>query len=96
MKRVKIEIEVEVPDGYKWVAVDSDGEITATDAEPVVSQHGSYWEKSPGDNNTQCRIINWRETLTEVNDGRLRHEANEKIRRRLANKMARKARKKAR
>lgn len=69
MKRVKITIEVDVPDDAKCVAVDEGGRISAFRAQvrsveqrDVISS--GFWT---GNFAGKCRVTNWRETLTEVN-----------------------------
>jgi hypothetical protein len=74
MKTVKILIEVEVPDNAKQVTVDENGEVWSYEY-GTVNQSGKddaglgIWRAS-GSGCKRCRVSNWKETLTELDDGK--------------------------
>ena len=61
MKTVKIEIEVEVPDNFKWVAIDSNGYAFGYIQKPT--SEAQAW----GGEIIEI-ITNWRDTLTELRE----------------------------
>lgn len=65
-KRVKIEIEVEVPEKYKYVAVDEycPG-IYGYTHHPFLDDPAGEWDMTGGCFD-RVQAINWRDTLTEV------------------------------
>lgn len=68
MKTIKITIEVEVEEEYKFVAVDRDGDIYKYSGRPFLST-GDHWKLNHYyDYCKKCdfSIVNFRETLTEV------------------------------
>lgn len=66
MKTVKITIEVEVPDDASQAAVDDIGQPWSFGGNAEIFDCDSFGQIWTGKNCTQCRVINWRETLTEV------------------------------
>jgi len=69
MKKVKLEIEVDVQDTTKYVAVDKDGTIIESEYSMVAPDDSIVWiaENCGGSEWTEIDTIsNWRDTLTEV------------------------------
>ena len=66
MNTVKITIEVEVPDNATQAAVDDTGQPWSFCGNAEIFDCDSFGQIWTGKNCTQCRVINWRETLTEV------------------------------
>lgn len=71
MKRVKIEIEVEVKDTTNYVAVDKDGTIIESEYNMVAPDDSIVWTASNTDlSNDEVQeihtIVNWRNTLNKV------------------------------
>lgn len=66
MKTVKITIEVEVPDNASQAAVDDKGQPWSFSGDAEIFDCDSFGQLWTGKNCTECRVINWRETLTEV------------------------------
>lgn len=71
MKIVKIMIDVIVPDGCKYIAMDSDGEVYAYFEKPKLhmpeySPNDGYWYSSDSSKDEKLVPTNWCETLTEV------------------------------
>lgn len=71
MKKVKIEIEVEVRDTTKYVAVDKDGTIIESACSIVAPDDSIVWIASNTDLfNDEVQeihtIVNWRNTLNKV------------------------------
>lgn len=67
MRKIKINIEVEVPDEANFVAVENDGTVYCFGEFPHPSSHGAWFEV---DDDVFCdvaNVSNWRETVTEVN-----------------------------
>lgn len=75
-KTVKIEVEVEVPEGAKWIAVDGTGQVICSATKPKMSVTHRLWysltasPKVPTKYRIGCdafpRVPNWRETLKRI------------------------------
>jgi len=69
MKTVKIEIEIGVPYGYNFVAVSESGETYVSMLRPEPIEYNGCsgdWRAIDDDLETGCNVVNWRETLVEV------------------------------
>jgi hypothetical protein len=71
MKIVTIPIKVEVPNNAKQVAVDENGEVWSTQNKKMRpnGKDGSglgIWYAVGSSVSERCRVLNWKETLTEV------------------------------
>lgn len=69
MKIVEITIKVEVSDEAKFVAVDEDGSVYEYYGETHIHPHVNNWDCFVYECHNmpiQKKIINWKETLTEV------------------------------
>jgi hypothetical protein len=71
MKTVKILIEVEVSDNAKQVAVDENGEVWSTQNKKMRPNGKDglglgIWYAVGSSVSERCRVLNWKETLTEV------------------------------
>lgn len=64
MARVMIEMEVEVPEGTRYVAVDEDCDIWAYEETP--KDWTRSWHADSGDVNIVQKCVNWRNSLTEL------------------------------
>jgi len=72
MKTVKITMDVVVPDGCTYIAVDSDCEIYAYFEKPKLhvpeySPNDGYWYSSDSSKDEKLVPINWCESLVKVN-----------------------------
>jgi hypothetical protein len=68
MKKIKLKIDFEVPDKFKFIAQDSDGELVAYTEKPEIDNDneyffakGEYLSLADGEPNP-----NWRESLREI------------------------------
>ena len=67
MKTVKIEIEVEVSDEAKFVAVDKTGTIYEYWKKPIILKDDRMWDARRSDlKSIRVLVSNWTKTLTEV------------------------------
>jgi len=69
MKIVTIPIEVEVPDNAKQVAIDENGSVWVSYDEQMYTEKNyvgdGFWITEDG-KVSELRVLNWKETLTEV------------------------------
>ena len=68
MKTVKITIEVEVSDWATYVAADKNVKIYEYEIEPTVQNGDRVWDTELLKFNEVTKIINWKDTLTEVKE----------------------------
>ena len=72
---VETKVTVEIPDGYKYTAIDQDGKIWAYKFLPVQHDESNEWDLPPDEyHRHNCKLIGdtggivlaWQETLTSV------------------------------
>ncbi len=67
-KIIEIKVQVEVPDGFEYVAFDSYGSLMAYRDKPRKSRRTGAFVVKRGDDVKVLDILNWEKTLTKVGD----------------------------